>query len=84
MIKKVSIQVNHRLICSGLAVVERDGNEECIFFDVVKGNPLNVIVGSRGKNTTDKEEAAFYAKELLDLFVKHNLPLEIGNHSISA
>ena len=84
MIKKVSIQVNHRLICSGLAVVERDGNEECIFFDVVKGNPINVIVGSRGKNLADKRDADLYAKELLNLFVKHNLPLEVGDHSIPA
>jgi hypothetical protein len=95
MIKKVSIQLNQDLICGGLAIVEREGHEDCIYFDVVKGPAPQVIVGGRGKRRgrgklryqdvpiTD-EEADQFEKALLALFVDHGVPLKIGNYSITA
>jgi BarA-like signal transduction histidine kinase len=83
MIKKVSIQLNQSLICGGVAIVERDGTEACIFFDVVKSSPLKVIVGSRGKQVPEHEADAYEAA-LLHLFEKHNVPLKLGTYSISA
>lgn len=83
MIKKVSIQLNQSLICGGIAIVERVGEEHCIFFDVVKSEPIRVIVGSRGKQVSE-ENADIYEKALLDLFLKHNVPLKLGTFAISA
>jgi hypothetical protein len=84
MIKKVSIQLNCSLICGGLAIVERDGIDDCIDFDVVKGGPApQVIVGGRGKRIP-VTEADQLEKALLDLFIKHKVPLEKGNYVISA
>jgi len=83
MIKKVSIQLNRSLICGGVAIVERDGAEACIFFDVVKSNPLKVIVGSRGK-VVPEQDADAYEAELLNLFEQHNVPLQLGTYSITA
>ncbi|MGU3473127.1 hypothetical protein ACLBWT_18515 [Paenibacillus sp. D51F] len=83
MIKKVSIQLNQSLICGGVAIVEQEGKEHCIFFDVVKSQPIRVIVGSRGKEVTE-EDADMYEKVLLDLFLKHNVPLKLGTFAISA
>ncbi|AGA59999.1 hypothetical protein Theco_3995 (plasmid) [Thermobacillus composti KWC4] len=82
-IKKVSIQLNQSLICGGVAVVERDGRDRCIFFDVVKSHPIKVIVGSRGKEISE-EEADLYEKELLDLFNQHHVPLKLGTFAITA
>jgi len=83
MIKKVSIQLNRSLICGGVAIVERDGSEACIFFDVVKTKPLKVIVGSRGKEVPERDADAYEAA-LLALFEKHNVPLKLGTYSITA
>ncbi|CAM3818707.1 hypothetical protein [Marinicrinis lubricantis] len=83
MIKKVSIQLNHRLICGGVAIVEQDGAESCIYFDVVKCEPLKVIVGNRGKEVPESDADA-YEKVLLELFKKHDVPLKLGTYSIPA
>ncbi|MDH6674929.1 hypothetical protein M2277_005628 [Paenibacillus sp. LBL] len=84
MIKWVSIRLNFSLICGGLAIVERDGHSDCIDFDVAKGGevPL-VIVGGRGKRIPI-EEAEQIERALLELFIKHQVPMEIGNYVISA
>ncbi|WP_336775143.1 hypothetical protein [Paenibacillus sp. MMO-58] len=82
MIKKVSIQLNQSLLCGGCAVVERDGHHETIFFDVVKSNPIIVIVGGRGKEIKPRSLADEYEKELLELFLKHNVPFKLGIHDI--
>ncbi|CAM4050118.1 hypothetical protein L1N85_24570 [Paenibacillus alkaliterrae] len=83
MIKQVSIQLNQSMVCGGCAFVERDGRKETIFFDVVKSQPIAVIVGSRGKQLTD-EDADFYEKSLLALFIKHDVPLKIGVFAVPA
>ncbi|OME78618.1 hypothetical protein BK120_23045 [Paenibacillus sp. FSL A5-0031] len=83
MITRISIQLNQSLVCGGCAFVERDGQTETIFFDVVKSFPIAVIVGSRGKQLTDKD-ADFYEKSLLELFLKHDIPLKIGAYAVSA
>jgi hypothetical protein len=84
MIKSVSIQLNQRLICGGLAKVVNEGHEDCIYFDVVKGGSTpRVIVGSRGKRIS-VEAADQFEKELLELFIKHKVPLQIGTYSVSA
>ncbi|WP_225446637.1 hypothetical protein [Paenibacillus rhizovicinus] len=70
MIKKVSIQLNQQPICGGHALVEKDGELDTIYFDVVKTIPLRVIVAGRGKRVTEKD-ADMYEKELLILFQKH-------------
>lgn len=49
MIKKVMIQGDLGTLCSGLAIVDLDGNDVCIDFDVVKPPNTNVIVGGRKK-----------------------------------
>ncbi|AWP25223.1 MULTISPECIES: hypothetical protein [Paenibacillus] len=81
MIKKVSIQLNRSLICGGVAVVEKNGIDACIFFDVVKSTPIKVIVGNRGKEVPE-HEADEYEHALLELFVRHNVPLQIGTYSV--
>jgi hypothetical protein len=83
MIKKVSIQLNRSLICGGIAIVERGNEQNCIFFDVVKSRPIKVIVGSRGKLVSE-EDADVYEKALLDLFLKHEVPLQLGTFAITA
>lgn len=83
LIKKVSIQMSQSLICGGLAVVERNGRDRCIFFDVVKSLPIKVIVGSRGKDISE-EDADLYEQELLDLFIRHQVPLKLGTYAITA
>ncbi|WP_187768192.1 hypothetical protein [Paenibacillus sp. PL91] len=52
-----------------------------IFFDVVKSLPITVIVGSRGKQHTN-EDADFYEKSLLELFIKQDVPQNWGLRSI--
>lgn len=47
MIKKVMIQGDLGILCSGLAIVDLDGSDVCIDFDVVKPPQTNVIVGGR-------------------------------------
>lgn len=83
MIKNVSIQLNQSLICGGVAIVEREGEQSCIYFDVVKSTPIRIIVGGRGKQI-EEEDADMYEKALLDLFLKHNVPLKLGTYAISA
>lgn len=83
MIKKVSIQLNQSLICGGIAIVEREGDQECIYFDVVKSNPIKVIVGNRGKKVTE-EDADVYEAALLKLFTEHNVPLKLGTFAVPA
>ncbi len=83
MIKKVSIQLNQSLLCGGVAIAERDGEEDCIYFDVVKSHPIRVIVGGRGKLIMEKD-ADMYETELLELFTKHNVPLKLGNYAVTA
>ncbi|GIQ63124.1 hypothetical protein PACILC2_16920 [Paenibacillus cisolokensis] len=78
MINKVSIQLNRSLICSGVAIVERDGAEVCIFFDLVKTKPLKVIVGIRGREVPERDADVYEAA------LKHNVPLKIGTYSITA
>lgn len=83
-IKKVSIQLNHSLICGGMAFVERDGKEACIDFDVLKHSPAPlVVVGGRGKWVSN-EEADEIEKALQELFNAHQIPLEIGTYIVSA
>jgi hypothetical protein len=81
MIKNVSIQLNQSLICGGVVIVEREGERNCVYFDVVKSTPIRVIVGGRGKQI-DEGDADLYEKELLDLFLKHNVPLKLGTYTI--
>lgn len=83
MIKRVSIQLNQSLICGGMAIVERDGLEDCIYFDVVKGLIPQVIVGGRGKRVSE-DEADQLEAELLDLFLKHKVPMKLGTFALSA
>jgi hypothetical protein len=83
MIKKVSIQLNQSLICGGVAIVERNGEQNSIYFDVVKSHPVKVVVGNRGKQVTE-EDADMYEKALLDLFLKHDVPLKLGTFAITA
>lgn len=83
MIKKVSIQLNQSLICGGIAIVEREGEQDCIYFDVVKSTPIKVIVGNRGKQVAE-EDADAYETALLDLFTKHDVPLKLGTFAIPA
>jgi hypothetical protein len=84
MIKKVSILINQSLICGGLAIVEQDGHEDCIDFDIVKGGlPPQVIVGGRGKKISD-ENADIFEEELLEVFVKHNISYKLGEYDVSA
>ncbi len=83
MIKKVSIQLNQSLICGGIAIVESEGEQDCIYFDVVKSHPIKVIVGNRGKQVTE-EDADMYEAALLDLFIKHDVPLKLGTFAIPA
>ncbi|MFD2614691.1 hypothetical protein [Paenibacillus gansuensis] len=82
-VQKVSIQLNHSLICGGVAIVEREGQQSCVYFDVVKSQPIRVIVGNRGKQVSE-EDADLYEEALLDLFLKHNVPLKLGTYAISA
>jgi hypothetical protein len=82
MIKNVSIQLQS-LICGGVAIVERNGVKDSIYFDVVKSHPVKVVVGNRGKQVTE-EDADMYEKALLDLFLKHDVPLKIGTFAITA
>lgn len=42
--------------------MERDGAEACIFFDVVKTKPLKVIVGSRGREVTERDADVYEAE----------------------
>ncbi|MFD1130707.1 hypothetical protein [Paenibacillus sp. PDC88] len=81
MIKKVSIQLNRSLICGGVAIVDKNGSDACIFFDVVKSNPIKVIVGNRGKEVPENE-ADVYEHTLLELFAKHNVPLQLGTYLV--
>jgi len=86
MIKKVSIQVNHRLICSGMAVIDRGEQKDFIFFDVVKGDDVfapRVIVGGRGKQLSEDESDEF-EDALLNLFVEHQVLMEVGTYIVSA
>ena len=83
MIKKVSIKLNQSGICGGLAIVERDGKDICIDFDVVKSHPILVIVGGRGKHVAE-EDADMYEKALLDLFLKQSVPMKLGTFAIPA
>lgn len=82
-ILKVSIQLNQSLICGGVAIVEREGQQTCVYFDVVKSVPIRVIVGSRGKQVSE-EDADLYEKAMLDLFLKHNVPMKLGTYALSA
>lgn len=85
MIKKVSIQLNQSLIFGGMAIVEREGHEESIYFDVVIGGLIpQVIVGGRGKKGMSDKEADEYEQALLDLFIKHNVPKKLGTYAVSA
>lgn len=83
MIKQISIKLNQSLICGGLAILERDGEQICVDFDVVKTHPIQVIVGSRGKKIK-VEDADVYEAELLDLFLKHSVPMKLGTFAIPA
>lgn len=83
MIKKVTIQLNQTLVCGGCAVVEKDGQQDTIFFDVVKSSPITVIVGSRGKQVSE-EDADLYEKLLLELFIQHKVPRKLGIYRIPA
>lgn len=82
MIKKVMIQGDLGMLCSGLAIVDLDGNDVCIYFDVVKPPYMNVIVGGR-KKLISMEEADQFERELFELFTFHNIPLKIGTYAIS-
>lgn len=82
-IQKVSIQLNRSLICGGVAIVEREGQSICVYFDVVKSLPIRVIVGNRGKQVSD-DDADLYEKALLALFLKHDVPLKLGEYALSA
>lgn len=77
MIKKVSILLNQQPICGGHALVEKDGELDTIYFDVVKMIPLKVIVAGRGKRVTERD-ADMYENELLVLFQKHAVPEKLG------
>ncbi|MFX3639851.1 MAG: hypothetical protein ACE3L7_14545 [Candidatus Pristimantibacillus sp.] len=83
MIIRVSIQLNKSFICGGLAIVEREGQEECIYFDVVKGSVPKIIIGGRGK-IISPEEADLLESELLTLFTKHKVPFTLVDCTISA
>ncbi|MFB5268187.1 hypothetical protein ACE41H_15575 [Paenibacillus enshidis] len=83
MIIAVCIQMNRSLIVGGYAVVKKDNNKKVIDFDVVKGEPLQVIVGGRGKRVPD-EFADWCEEQLLELFKSHQVPLSIGLHNAIA
>ncbi|WP_375102273.1 hypothetical protein ACDZ28_00950 (plasmid) [Paenibacillus sp. RS8] len=82
MIKKVMIQDDLGILCSGLAIVDLDGSDVCIDFDVVKPPQTNVIVGGRKKRIS-MEDADQFERELFELFTFHNIPLKIGTYAIS-
>lgn len=79
MIKKVSIQLNQNQspTFGGLAIVEKDGELNHIYFDVVKSYPIKVIVAGVGKKLP-VNDVDMYEKELLDLFLKHSVPQKLG------
>lgn len=83
MIKRVSIQLNQSLICGGVAIMEQGGERNCIYFDVVKSDPIRVIVGNRGKQVSE-EDADMYEKALFELFIKHHIPLKLGTFTVPA
>lgn len=82
MIKKIMIQCDLGMLCSGIAIVNLDGDDVCIDFDVVKPPRTQVIVGGRKKRIS-LEEADQFESELFALFTLHNVPLRIGTYSIS-
>lgn len=84
MIKTVSIQMNRSLICGGVAILERDDKGlDYVYFDILKKHPIRVIVGGRGKSIS-AEDADRLEQELLNLFVNHNIPLELGTVKVTA
>ncbi|GKS12799.1 hypothetical protein YDYSY3_37990 [Paenibacillus chitinolyticus] len=83
MIKKVSIKLSHSLIYGGLAIVDLHGEDECIDFDVLKGQDIQILVGGRGKRVSE-HDAARFEKELRDLIRKHGALDKTGTYIITA
>lgn len=79
MIIAVCNQMNSSLIVGGYAVVQVDNQKRLIDFDVVKGSPLQVLVGSRGKRVP-VELADTCEEQLYELFTSHQIPLSVGLH----
>ena len=82
-VQKVSIQLNQKLICGGVALIEHDGRSVPVFFDVVKSDPIRIIVGGRGKEIPI-QDADLYENALMEIFKKHNIPLKLGCYRVSA
>lgn len=85
MIKAVSIQLNQQgPVCGGYALMKRDDREEFIYFDVVKTDPIAVIVANRGKTSIQipEEIADEYEKSLLAFLIKHDVPQKLGPLSV--
>lgn len=77
MMRKVSIQVSGGLVCCGQAIVEKDGEQRHILFDVVK-YPLQVVINDRKTLNKEGNDVVAYEEELLQLLIKHGVPQKLG------
>lgn len=77
MIHKISIQQSKGLVFTGLAIAEKDGEQQRIDFDVLKSYPLQVIVSGRGK-TIPHKDADMYESRLYELLLKHDVLKKLG------
>lgn len=83
MILAVCIQMNRTLIAAGFAIILHDNKKRTIDFDVVKGEELQVIVGSRGKRVP-AALADLCEEQLLELFETHQVSLDVGQYDTAA
>lgn len=83
MIKVVCIQMVTSLLYGGFAVIVLNQKPTIVDFDVVHSEPMQVIVGGRGKHFSEAQ-CRTCEELILQFFEKQSSPISKGYFEVSA